>query len=84
MEREVEPLQTKQEGSPGLCTEPVLHELVHGSTYTEKNGGQRREPQGASKTEGEMMEKEEQLTARMRACSGKLDEDQSGRISPET
>jgi hypothetical protein len=31
-----------------------------------------------------MMEKEEKLTARMRACSGKLEEGQSGRILPET
>jgi hypothetical protein len=38
----------------------------------------------SGETERETAEKEEELTARMRACSGKLEEGQSGRISPET
>jgi hypothetical protein len=36
------------------------------------------------KWKGERAEKEKQLTTRTRACSGKLEEGQSGRISPET
>jgi hypothetical protein len=34
--------------------------------------------------EGERAEKEEQLTTRTRACSGKPEEDRRGRISPVT
>jgi hypothetical protein len=79
----------KHEGPPGLPTDqggarPYLQELVHGSAHTQKKGGQRREPQGAAKLEGERAEKEEELTTWTRVCSGKTEEDRNGLISPET
>jgi hypothetical protein len=38
----------------------------------------------SGETERETAGKEEELTTRMRSCSGKLEEDQRGWISPET
>jgi hypothetical protein len=57
-------------------------ELVHGSTYTEKNRWSATGSTKDDETEGEIAEKEEELTARTRACSGKSKEDLTDRISP--
>jgi hypothetical protein len=74
---------------PGLSTNPgevipVLHELFHGSGCTRKRGSQRGELFGAMETDGEREEKEDKLTARTWAFSGKPEEDRRGRISPVT
>jgi hypothetical protein len=57
--------------------------LAHGGHTYREYRGQRWESQGVAKTEGERPEKEEQLTTRSLACSGKPEEDRSGRISPD-
>jgi hypothetical protein len=66
----------------GAC--PVLHELVHGRARTEKTDVTNGNHKEQRKWKGERAEKEEQLTTRTRACSGKLEEGQSGWIPLET
>jgi hypothetical protein len=77
------------ERTPGLAQLKEEHgqellELVHGTTRTEKmdvtNGNHKEQ----RKWKGERAEKEEQLTTRTGACSGKPEKDQSCRISPVT